>query len=229
MSYQDKWGRFHDKPTNGVNPSSNNGWIYTAYAYHLGLCPGLTLSLDECFEESKRGNWPKVDRSPGKMFPPLSRDEVLGLFVLGLVFYKELKNSYWQFCNLPGFVPKPLWKVNWFKALRAAWKIRNAHRTALHDEPDLWHLGFRLPPQDTWFIMKVAEIEPGMIHTLYFYVSSLLTIFRKSGNVNSGKLILWLKLTELKMQDSFLYTLLEPELAFQGYFGDEHPFVEAIK
>ena len=34
-TYTDKYGRYHDKPTDGVNPSSNNGWIYTAYAKYL--------------------------------------------------------------------------------------------------------------------------------------------------------------------------------------------------
>ena len=35
MQYQDQWTRWHHKKTEGVNPSSHNGWIYTAYAKYL--------------------------------------------------------------------------------------------------------------------------------------------------------------------------------------------------
>jgi hypothetical protein len=224
MNYQDKWTRWHDKPCTDGEPSSNNGWIYTAYAFHLGL-DFKFFELDACFEECRRGEWPKIDRTPGKLYPPLSRDEVIGLYVCGLIYIKQLRRTHWQFCNIPGFEPKPLWKVNWFKAARAAWKIRKAHRNALWEEDDLWHFGFRLPPQDTWFILKVAERKPSFIHTLYFYISSILTITGKS---NSGKLILWLKLKELKMEDSPLFTFLEWENAFIEYFGEDHPFTKAL-
>lgn len=223
-TYQDFWARWHHKPCTNGEPSSNNGWIYTAYAYHLGLDFNF-MELTDCYEECERGNWPKSDRSPGKLYPPLSRDEVLGLYVCGLITFKQLKINYWQFCNIPGFIPTPLYKVNWFKAARAAWKIRKAHRNALWEEFDLWHFGFRLPPQDTWFILKVADIKPSFIHTLYFYISSVLTLFSEG---SSGKLILWLKLKELKMEGSMLFKFLEWENAFMEHFGEEHPFNKEI-
>jgi len=225
MSYQDKFSRWHIKPCIDGEPSSNNGWIYTAFAFHLGL--GLDLfELEDCYQASNRGVWPKVDRSPGKMFPPLSRDEVLGLYICGMIHLKTIERSYWQFCNLVGFTPKPLWKINLFKALKAAWKIRKSHRNALWDEEDLWHLGFRLPPQDTWFVLKVAELSPSLIHTLYFYVSSLLTVLGKD---DSGILILWVKLKELKMEGSWLYKKLKWENAIRNTFAVDHDFVKALK
>ena len=223
--YQDKWGRWHDKPCADGSPSSNNGWIYTAYAYHLGMGFDFLL-LSDCHDEIQRGEFPKWDRSPGKMFPPLSRDEVLGLYVCGFLTHKELKRVHWQFCNISGFKPTPLWKISWLKAARAAWKIRNAHRNALWDEDDLWYFGFRLPPQDTWFIMKVAERKPSIIHTLYFYISAVLTVYGKS---DSGKLILWLKLKELKMENSFLYKRLNWKKAFINYFPGGHPFMAHLR
>jgi len=223
--YQDRFTRWHHKPVFDGEPSSNNGWIYTAYAYHLGF--GLHMDeLFKCFYDSKRGEWPKVDRSPGKMFPPLSREEVLGLYICGMIDFTMIKKSHWQFCNLIGFTPKPLWQTNIFKALKAAWKIRKAHRNALWEEEDLYHLGFRLPPQDTWFVLKVAEKHVGILHTLYFYISSLLTIY---GDSNSGKLILWVKLKELKMENSFLYKMLDYKKAFKAYFPYGHDFLKVMR
>ena len=88
-TYWDSYGRLHHKPCiNGV-PSSNNGWMYTAYADKL-----LTIDLDrngliECFNKciikDARDNRSFVIRSPGKDLPPMSRDEILGMAALGLL------------------------------------------------------------------------------------------------------------------------------------------------
>lgn len=226
MSYQDGWGRFHDKPCYGNEPSSNNGWIYSAYAKQLGL--ELNHSdLHNCFDlcwDSKPFN---INRSPGKKLPPMSRDEILGMIALEMFPIVWLERNHWQFCNLPGFKAKSLWDINWFKAVKALWKIRNAHRNALWTEPDLYQLGFRLMPQDTWYALKKNDCKVGLIHSLYFYISSISTVFGKDNA--SGKLILWLKLKDLKMEGSMLYKYLEWEDAFYAYFGPNHPFTIEVK
>lgn len=220
-TYTDKYGRWHDKETINEEPSSNNGWIFTAYAKMLGIPIPLFPSYD-CYLDCKITCYPlKIDRTPGKKLPPISRDEILGLVALDYLPIDYLQDSHWQFCNLDGFEPKPLWRVNWFKALASAWRIRKAHRNALWEEKDLWYLGFRLPPQDTWYVLKRNKIKPSLIHSLYFYLSSLHTVYRGS---DSGKLILWMKLTDLGMSFHWMIDKMNMPLVFRRYFGSEHPF-----
>jgi len=102
-AYWDSYGRLHHKLCiNGV-PSSNNGWVYTAYADKL-----LTIDLDrngliECFNKciikDARDNRSFLIRSPGKDLPPMSRDEILGMAALGLL--KPTHLNGWNFSPYP--------------------------------------------------------------------------------------------------------------------------------
>lgn len=96
-TYTDKWTRYHDKPTDGIEPSSNNGWIYTAYASKVGLEIDKS-KLWTCYQDSfKSEPVVHVTRSPGKDLPPLSRDEVLGICYLKV---NKAINS-WNFSPFP--------------------------------------------------------------------------------------------------------------------------------
>lgn len=223
--YQDMWGRWHHKPCRDGIPSSNNAWIYTAYAKLLGLTV-FTPVLFECFLLCVYSEKPlKIDRHPMTELPPISRDEILGLVCLGYIDHKWLERYYWQFCNIREFEPRPLWEIAWWKAIKAAWKLRKSHRNALWEEPDLWHLGFRLPPQDTYYVLRKHKVKPSWFHTLYFYVSAIRTL-RRGGH--SGLLILWMKLKDLGMADSWLFKRIDLKSALIGEMGAEHPFIERI-
>lgn len=102
MNFQDMWTRFHDKPTDGVLASSNNGYIYTAYKHKLsGILVPDYIKLSRCFELCVvKGKF--VQRSPGKVAPPMSRDEILGAASLGLLKPKHLNG--WNFS--PYAIPK---------------------------------------------------------------------------------------------------------------------------
>lgn len=87
-NYFDKWKRVHDKPCIGEEPKSNNGWIYTAYLKKIGYQVDL-MSLSTCFRQCKQIN-PETGelylvRSPYKDYPPMSRDEILGMVYLGFL------------------------------------------------------------------------------------------------------------------------------------------------
>ena len=90
MTYIDKYGRYHHKPTDGINPSSGNGWIYTAYAVKLGL-PVNKYKLNECFKLCSQNGI--LIRNPNMETSPISRDEILGLAKLGLLKPKVIKGS----------------------------------------------------------------------------------------------------------------------------------------
>jgi hypothetical protein len=95
-NYVDQYGRYHDKPVTAANPvPSNNGWIYTAYAKKAGL-PVDDYKLRYCAELCSQGGgvfW----RTPSKEFPPMSRDEILGLVSLDIIAVP--KN--WNFSPFP--------------------------------------------------------------------------------------------------------------------------------
>ena len=83
--YQDKWTRYHHKPVKDGEPASNNGWIYTSVARKLGFKFDRD-KLQECYNLCETETVPiKVKRSPDQRFPPLSKDEVIGLISLGLL------------------------------------------------------------------------------------------------------------------------------------------------
>lgn len=102
-NYTDKYGRLHDKPTDGVNPSSNNGWIYTAYASKVGLQVNHNMLLN-CWSECWTNQEYFALRSPNKPSPPFSRDEVLGVVSLGVMQGLWLEAHGWNFSPYP--IPK---------------------------------------------------------------------------------------------------------------------------
>lgn len=91
MNYTDIYGRVHDKPVTDANPiPSNNGWIYSAQMKRLG---GVVFIDNEvgrlCASERIR--------SPGMPFPPMGRDEILGLEYLGF----QVAMDGWNFSPFP--------------------------------------------------------------------------------------------------------------------------------
>lgn len=181
MSYQDQWGRFHDKPVTVPDPiPSNNGWIYTAYAAKVGV-PVDKETLQQCYNEcliydidGEYGNF-SAHRSPGKTTPPLSRDEVLGICYLFNNFRIDLQN--WNFS------PFPLPRFSLLKFITQLWQLRPniiplsrvfdknsssitfvvfkhaivlPHRNAFWQKNlnHLYRFAFSVPVQDRYFILK---------------------------------------------------------------------------
>jgi len=111
-NYVDQYGRYHDKPVTQSNPvSSNNGWIYTAYAKKVGLpidIYKLEMAADMC-DQGYGVLW----RTPGKESPPMSRDEILGLAELGLLKPEHLRD--WNFS------PYPLPKFSLVECVKQFW------------------------------------------------------------------------------------------------------------
>lgn len=250
----DKWSRWHDKLCRDGKPSSNNGWIYSAYADLVGL-PVNRTKLYECFSQSRPNyphTWP-LHRSPGKALPPMSRDEILGLDYFNMLWTTELADvRYWQFCDLPGFKPKPLWRTNWIGAFyylalmgiaqliklcwwnddnvdeAPAWIRKWSHRNSLWEAPALWHLGFRLMPQDTWYMLKRAGFDKRIswLHNKYAWYSMERTI--KSGDP-SGTLIVWMKLNRLNLTDHPLYKKIDIKKMIGEYFTyPGHPIAKKV-
>lgn len=230
-SYQDKWTRFHDKPSEDGKPSSNNGWIYTAYSKYLEIDTFSWSKIRECYELCTHNDIRvRINRNPNQPFPPFSKDEVFGAVSLGLLNYSDL---YWQhntFCNLYSFKPKPLSKINWFKAIKQFWELRNKHRNAVWQEPgyeEAMQLAFRLAPNDLYYVKRMSKVAPGLLDAVMWHLNALQTTL-KQGKTDTQSLsslnILWLQLKDMKMEDSWYYKSIDQKKNFMLYFGKDHPF-----
>jgi hypothetical protein len=144
MTYQDRYGRYHDKPCIDGEPSSNNGWIYTAYANKLRL-PLDQTKLALCYNQCSAG---KLIRSPGQDFPPQSRDEVLGMAALG--FLRSPHMNGWNFS------PFPLPRLNLITLAKQLCQIRGQHRNYFwqNNLGQIYHVAFSVPLTDRAFILK---------------------------------------------------------------------------
>lgn len=219
--YQDKWGRYHDKPCHMGEPSSNNGWIYSAYADVLGKDLKRNI-LTVCFQGCVRKENPlKIDRSPNRMFPPISKDEIVGMVHFRLVYRVWLKESHWNFCNLPEYEQKPLSFKVIIKALIAAWKIRKEHRNHFWQNQILaiYPLAFRLMPWDVFYVKRYFNKKAAWHEALAFALNYLFVLM---GSNNSIRNLTWLQCKDLGFER--LAKWLNQKKSFMEYFGENHPF-----
>lgn len=227
MNFVDKEGLYHDKP---VGPdgrfSSQNGFIYTAYADALGFDVDITSVVDEfneCFFISIHGNF-HFKRRPDIVNPPVSRDEVLGALALGLFHAKVLERSDWYYNGV-----KP--KVSLKRQLKAMWYLKDKHSNTLWSEPvvDAWPLAFTLAPHDRYFAKKIYRMIPTPFEHFMFLIYAVHTLLQKNdehGKV-SAKNIAWL---QLKMLGSkYLIKLTDQKKNFLKYFGPDHLFTQVKK
>lgn len=201
--YQDRWGRWHDKECVNGEPSSNNGWIFTAYAKKMGFEVDRGL-LMECAERSmiRRGDKIVFSRSPGKLTPPMSRDEILGMVYLGVVGFRD--SWYFGPYEYPSFNP--------FKTLAALWRMKKAHRNALWEgkgEPHLFRFAFSVPIQDRAFILRCQGEDVPWYYRLVEWVDQR----RKSSSLSS------------RLIHQFKYDNRFDTEDLAKYFGLFHPFI----
>jgi len=224
-SYQDKWTRYHDKPTLDGSSSSNNGWIYTAYSRHLAPDTTDSEKLVQCYNKCVRNYLPiKIDRSPDDSTPPLSKDEVIGMVSLGFLNDKELEASHWNFCNLE-YVPEKLTISAAYKAAKVLYKIRKEHRNYVwqNEIKEAYPLAFFLGPEDQYYVKKFYGKRATLFQFIIFYLNALSVL--TYGN-KSVRMMLFLKLTDL---NHWLLRFVNKEKYVRNYFGEEHPFVKGLE
>jgi len=200
-NYYDKYGRLHHKPCIDGEPSSNNGWIYTAYHFKLhNTYPFLQYDYElievgeECAARLKRHPAPIENKVP------ISRDEILGLTYLG--FLKESHLDGWNFS------PFPLPKFNLFKLTAQLWEL-SPEINATHDFntgkngselkfkhrnyfwqnnlDQLYRFAFSVPIQDRAFILECW----GETRSLRYYFYKAIAFVDSKIGKDSG--IRWLK------------------------------------
>lgn len=201
-TYIDSYSRYHHKKVTKENPiPSNNSWIYSAYANKLEL-PLDAKKLYQCFELC---TWKGIFvlRSPGKVTPYLSRDEVIGTIALGLCKPEHLNG--WNFYG------RSLPKFNAIKLLKQLWELRPSVKMTYRDTvpatpkyslefkhrnyfwqnnlDQLYRFAFSVPLQDRHFILKTwgkfQWYNP--VHVFYAIVAKVDSMLPKKSGIK------WLK------------------------------------
>jgi hypothetical protein len=196
-NFVDKWGRFHHKEvTNSGSIPSNNGWIYTAYAYKLEL-PLDWFSLNSCYRECRQYDNNKciLIRSPQIHSPPISRDEILGMAALG--FLKPYHLDGWNFCpyKIPSFNP--------IKTIQQFLELRGKHRNYLwmNRLEHTYRFAFSVPLSDRHFILQ----QWGKFNIFYWAIAKVDSLLKITNGIG------WLKYDKN----------IE---AMKSEFPDDHPF-----
>ena len=246
MRVIDAYGRYHDKEVTEAKPlPCNNAWIETLRARVMGFSINyeqVRMELLICMDIFG------FDRHRYDDDPPISFDEVIGVFGLGIAdinLFERFKRQHWQICNLPGFAPKPFYKWNWPMViyqmsilaynfilfnLSKGKKGKNP-RKMTRDLPHTWPIAFKQPAKHVYFYYRCVGEKPGLYLTFKFVTSAVITIFR--GDVNSC----WLLGTKLLSLDKdFNMTRLEEWLMdlfdnnldigniVTSYYPSGHPF-----
>ena len=183
-TYQDQWTRYHDKPTDGINPSSNNGGIYTAYAVKLGL-PVNKDKLRECFELCNKATpegYFYLIRSPNKELPPISRDEIIALAYLDLL--KPMHLNGWSFS------PYPIPPFSLKTLIKQVLELKGQHRNYFWQNglSQIYRFAFSVPLQDRAFLLECFGETRRLSYLFYKAVAFLDS---KIGKPKNG--IPWLK------------------------------------
>lgn len=223
--YKCKYGLYHDKPVVNNEPSSNNGWIYTAYSKYLGGNIDR-VRIQTTYQFCTRSYTPLlVDRLPNKATPPFSKDEVIGCVSLGLLHNKELENSHYNFCNINRDFDRKLTFRSFIKAAKALYKIKDEHRNYVWENEivDAYPLAFKLAPWDIYYCKRMAGEKPSILESTLFYLNAYQTI--RSGN-KSVRMLLWLQLEDMKHP---LLKKIPKKQWVKDYFGTEHDFYKSLE
>lgn len=157
-------------------------------------------SVDRCLQlcteyVGESGEHVAYHRSPGKTTPPISRDEILGLFSLKLLSPGQIKN--WNFS------PFPIPRFSALSLIKQLWEMR-PRRASIHSAnffefkhrnyfwqnnlDQLYRFAFSVPVQDRYFMLKTWNSFKwwNPAHILYLTIAKIDAKLSPSG-------IRWLK------------------------------------
>jgi len=223
--YKCKYGLYHDKPCVNNEPSSNNGWTYTAYAKYLAPNTVDDNQIYRTFQSCTRSYTPlMIDRLPGKYTPPFSKDETIGCVSLGLLHNKELANSYYNFCNIDRSFQRKLTFKSFWRAAKVLYSLKDRHRNAVWEleATEAYPLAFKLAPWDIYYCKKMSGNKASIFESVAFYLNAASTIAK--GN-KSVRMLLWLQLEDM---NHWLLKFVPKNKWVKDYFGPEHDFVKNL-
>jgi hypothetical protein len=199
-NYFDKWGRLHHKPCRNHNPSSNNGWIYSAYFYKAGGSlefDKLRVCFGGCFRDGAFHRHPPSIESK----VPNSRDEILGAASLGLL--KSAHLNGWSFS------PFPIPRFNLKTLIKQIKELKGQHRNYFWQNKldQIYRFAFSVPLQDRAFLLECWGETKSL---RYFFYKGIALLDAKFAKPKNG--IHWLK-----------YGGEERKRIMQAEFPEDHP------
>lgn len=225
-NYICKYGLYHDKPVIEKEPSSNNGWIYTAYAKAIGL-PISYIKMAQTFKDCVANNR-IINRLPGKKIPPLSRDEVIGMYYLGMLSYSYLKSNHFVYHGYGKPVNLKTIKeiLSGLTTLAIITMIKGKHHRNnfwKYDIKAMYQLAYRLNPADVYWLKKCEGIKPHTEECLAWKLYVKVTVDCGS---ESERNILWLQAKKLGKNN--VLKKINVESNFKSYFGSDHILTRSL-
>ena len=199
-NYFDKWGRLHHKPCVNMEPSSNNGWIYTAYLDKLKnglIMENLRTCFEGCFSDGAFHRHPPSVNSE----VPNSRDEILGAASLGLL--KSTHLNGWSFS------PYPIPPFSLKTLIKQIKELKGQHRNYFwkNNLDQIYRFAFSVPLQDRAFLLECWGETKSL---RYFFYKGIAMLDAKFAKPKNG--IHWLK-----------YGGEERKKIMQSEFPEDHP------
>jgi hypothetical protein len=180
-NYFDRWGRLHHKPCVNEDPSSNNGWIYTAYLDKLNnglIINKLRICFEGCFRNGAFHRHPVSVNSK----VPNSRDEILGAASLGLL--KPAHLNGWSFS------PYPIPPFSLKTLIKQISELKDQHRNYFwqNNLDQIYRFAFSVPLQDRAFLLECWGETKSL---RYFFYKAISVFDEKLSKPKNG--IHWLK------------------------------------
>lgn len=239
MNYFDFYGRLHDRPVTELRSfPSHNSFLFSGYASVLDIKLDKALIFEAWLRCQTTYGY---NRHPDNKSVPLSsHDECVGMFMLEDIsgakdLYKKLERSRFQVCNLQTFKPAPIYKLNPLRVVADFYKLSkepNA-RKSTWKFPYIAPVIFRHAFQHTHFYARCSGNHTSAAHSVYTFLSNLVTVFCGS---NSSKVMLGMKLLKLKklgqtLPEKLITKIFNLRIDFvkevMEYFPTAHPIVVA--
>lgn len=198
--YHDKWGRIHNKRTDGINYSSNNGWLFTAIAKKVDYPLNLDLGAGVfCAYNRVRHPIPVSNA-----VPPISRDEILGLVELGFLKKDDLAGWCYSPYKIPKFNLLTLLKQSIGLIDLKTFKLKHRNTFWQNQYDQIYRFAFSVPLSDRHYILKKSGK-----YNAFYHIIHILAHFKKPKD-RSARLLRFLKTGK-------------DRTSIANYFGPEHP------
>lgn len=199
-NYFDFFGRLHHKVSIAGKPSSNNGWIYSAYFHKAGgklEFDQLRVCFEACFRNGAFHRHPPSVNSE----VPNSRDEILGAASLGLL--KKAHLNGWSFS------PYPIPPFSLKTLIKQIKELKGQHRNYFwkNNLDQIYRFAFSVPLQDRAFLLECWGETKSF---RYFFYKGIAMLDAKFAKPKNG--IHWLK-----------YGGEERKKIMQEEFPEDHP------
>jgi len=224
LNYICKYGLIHDKPCVNNEPSSNNGWVYSAIAESVGMKfsrEKLKEVFGKCVEKLEP-NFILINRLPEKQEPPISHDEIIGQYLLDMLPYSYLKSNHLVFHGpgrpMNGKTIKGILKGLWRLVLITLFKGK-FHRNLFwqYDIEEMNQIAFRLNPFYSYFLKIDNGLKPHAKEKLFWKAHVYKTI--KNGSDGEKNILFALA---SRLDDQSILKKLKPMNSISNYFGDNH-------